>query len=192
MIIRTMIIIILYIPAFFLAMRYNMHMFQLNGYKNGEHLNRLKKNLRQQWLLIFTFCLGLIRFFLPWLVLDILLYLTLILVSLVYNAMRRLNTKKKLVYTARVKRMIAAIFIITALIIVLSVLLLDISRLSGVLAMLVGMQLLMNVISNLINHPVEWGVKQYYINDAKRKLKGSPDLKIIGVTGSYGKTSVKF
>lgn len=192
MIIRTMITIILYIPAFFLAMRYNMHMFQLNGYKNGEHLNRLKKNLRQQWLLIFTFCLGLIRFFLPWLVIDILLYLTLILVSLVYNAMRRLNTKKKLVYTARVKRMIAAIFIITALIIIIFAILLDISRLSGVLAMLVGMQLFMNVISNLINHPVEWGVKQYYINDAKRMLKGSPDIKIIGVTGSYGKTSVKF
>ena len=192
MIFRTVITIILFIPAFFLAMRYNMHMFQLNGYKNGEHLNRLKKNLRQQWLLIFTFCLGLIRFFLAWLVLDILLYLTLLLVSLVYNAMRRLNTKKKLVYTARVRRMIACIFIITAVIIVLSVSLLDINRLSGVLAMLVGMQLLMNVISNLINHPVEWGVRQYYINDAKRMLKESTDLKIIGVTGSYGKTSVKF
>ena len=192
MIFRTVITIILFIPAFFLAMRYNMHMFKLNGYKNGEHLNRLKKNLRQQWLLIFTFCLGLIRFFLAWLVLDILLYLTLLLVSLVYNAMRRLNTKKKLVYTARVRRMIACIFIITAVIIVLSVSLLDINRLSGVLAMLVGMQLLMNVISNLINHPVEWGVRQYYINDAKRMLKESTDLKIIGVTGSYGKTSVKF
>lgn len=192
MIFRIVITIILFIPAFFLAMRYNMHMFQLNGYKNGEHLNRLKKNLRQQWLLIFTFCLGFIRFFLSWLVLDILLYLALILVSLVYNAMKRLNTKKKLVYTARVKRMIACIFIITSIIIVLSVSLLDLSRLSGVLAMLVGLQLLMNVISNLINHPVEWGVRQYYINDAKRMLKESPDLKIIGVTGSYGKTSVKF
>ena len=192
MIIRTVITIILYIPAFFLAMRYNMHMFQLNGYKNGEHLNRLKKNLRPQWLLIFTFCLGLVRIFLPWLVLDILAYLTLILVSLVYNAMRRLNTKKKLVYTARVKRMVATIFIVTALVIILSLIFLDIKRFTGVLMILTGLQLIMNVFANIINHPIEWGVKQYYINDAKRMLKGSPDLKIIGVTGSYGKTSVKF
>lgn len=192
MIYRTIITFILFIPAFFLAMRYNMHMFQLNGYKNGEHLRRLKNNLRQQWLLIFIFCLGLIRFFLPWLVLDIILYLTLLLVYLVYNAMRRLNTKKKLVYTARVKRMIAAIFVINAVILVLSLIFLDISRISGILAMLTGLQLIMNVVSNTINHPLEWGVKQYYINDAKRMLRESRDLKIIGVTGSYGKTSVKF
>lgn len=192
MLIRTIVAAILYIPAFFLAMRYNMHMFQLNGYKNGEHLNRLKKNLRQQWLLIFMFCLGVLRLFLPWLVLDILLYLTLLLVSLVYNAMRRLNTKKKLVYTARVKRMIATIFTVTALIIALTAIFLDISRLSGVFAILIGIQLIMNVVSNTINHPVEWGVRQYYINDAKRMLRESKDLKIIGVTGSYGKTSVKF
>ena len=192
MLIRTIITIILYIPAFFLAMRYNMHMFQLNGYKNGEHLNRLKKNLRQQWRLIFNFCLGLVRIFVPALIMDILIYLTLLLTILVYNAMKRLNTKKKLVYTARVKRMIGTIFTLSALIIALSVIFLDISRLTGILTMLVGAQLIMNVAANTINHPVEWGVKQYYINDAKRILRESPDLKIIGVTGSYGKTSVKF
>ena len=189
---RTIIAIILWIPAYFLAMRHNMHMFQLNGYKNGEHLNRLKKNLRQQWLLIFTFCLGILRFFPPWIVLDILLYLTFILVYLVYNAMRRLNTKKKLVYTARVKRMVATIFILTAVIIILSAIFLDLNRLTGVLAMLTGIQLIMNVVANTVNHPIEWGVKQYYINDAKRMLRESPNLKVIGVTGSYGKTSVKF
>ena len=192
MIIRTIIAAILFFPAFSLALRHNMHMFQLNGYKNGEHINRLKKNLRQQWLLVFTFCLGILRCFLSWIVLDILVYLTFLLVILVYNAMKRLNTKKKLVYTARVKRMIVTIFLITALIMILALIFLDICRLTGVLAMLVGSQLMMNVISNLINHPVEWGVKQYYINDAKKILKGSPNLKIIGVTGSYGKTSVKF
>ena len=110
MLIRNLITIILYIPAFFLAMRYNMHMFQLNGYKNGEHLNRLKGNLKRQWLLVFIFILGCIRLFLTWFILDILIYLTLLLVILVYNAMKKLNTKKKLVYTARVKRMVATVF----------------------------------------------------------------------------------
>ena len=192
MLVRTIIAIILFIPAFYLAMRYNMHMFQLNGYKNGEHLNRLKGNLRRQWLLIFTFCLGFVRLFLSWLLLDILIYLTFLPVILVYNAMKRLNTKKKLVYTARVKRMIATIFTVTAIIIALAVIFPDLSCLTGILAMLVGIQLIMSVAANCINHPVEWSVKQYYINDAKRMLRESGDLTIIGVTGSYGKTSVKF
>ncbi|MCR5422000.1 MAG: UDP-N-acetylmuramoyl-tripeptide--D-alanyl-D-alanine ligase [Lachnospiraceae bacterium] len=173
-------------------MRYNLHMFQLNGYKNDEHLNRLKKNLRQQWLLIFTFILGFTRVMLPYLIFDIIGYITLLLVILVYNAMRRLNTKKKLVYTARVKRMIGTICIVNLIIIVVSFIFLDIKRVGGCFLMLVGLQLIMNVVSNLINHPLEWGVKQYYINDAKKMLKENPSLNIIGVTGSYGKTSVKF
>ncbi len=45
---------------------------------------------------------------------------------------------------------------------------------------------------NLINHPVERGINRRYINDASRILRGMPNLKIIGVTGSYGKTSVKY
>ncbi len=189
---RTILMAILFIPAFFLAMRYNMHMFQLNGYKNGEHLNRLKKNLRQQWLLIFTFVLGLIRLFVPFTVLDILGYLTLLLVILVYNAMKRLNTKKKLVYTARVKRMTVTLILIGCVIIVCSVIFLDTNRINGVLLILVGIQLIMNVVANSVNHPIEWGVRQYYINDAKRMLRESENLTVIGVTGSYGKTSVKF
>jgi UDP-N-acetylmuramoylalanine-D-glutamate ligase len=35
-------------------------------------------------------------------------------------------------------------------------------------------------------------VRKHYINDAKKMLKSCPDLKIIGITGSYGKTSMKF
>ena len=35
-------------------------------------------------------------------------------------------------------------------------------------------------------------VTNYYINDAKKMLRSVPDMKIIGVTGSYGKTSVKY
>jgi UDP-N-acetylmuramoyl-tripeptide--D-alanyl-D-alanine ligase len=42
-----------------------------------------------------------------------------------------------------------------------------------------------------INKPVETAVNNYYINDAKRILADMPRLKIVGITGSYGKTSVK-
>ncbi|MBR5765360.1 MAG: UDP-N-acetylmuramoyl-tripeptide--D-alanyl-D-alanine ligase [Lachnospiraceae bacterium] len=173
-------------------MRHNMHMFQLNGYKNGEHLRWLKKNIRQQWLLILMLVHGVNRLVFPAFAHDIMGWINLLLIILVYNAMRRLNKKKKLVYTARVKRMIATIAAVSLIALVLSFMFLDLKRISGVLMILVSLQLILNVVANTINHPIEWGVRQYYINDAKRMLKGSAGLTVIGVTGSYGKTSVKF
>lgn len=192
MFIRTLITAALSVPAFYLTMRYNMHMFQLNGYKNREHINWLKKNIRQQWLLIAGIVIGLVRCAAPCLALDIICYLTLALIILVYRAMKRLNTKKKLVYTARVKRMIAAILIVTAVIAAAVGVFAGVRRLSGVFLILVSAQFFMNLISNTINRPVESGINRHYVNDAKRRLKETPGLKIIGITGSYGKTSVKF
>lgn len=190
--IRTLIMLVLAIPALFLTMRYNMHMFQLNGYKNSEHINWQKKNIRQQWLLFFALVLGIIRLIFPYIGIDIICYLTLGLIILVYNAMKRMHVKKKLVYTPRVKRMIATILIVTVLILLAVCLLTDIRYWSGALLMLVSAQFWMNMISNVINHPIEVAVNQHYINDAKKKLKEVPGLQIIGVTGSYGKTSVKY
>lgn len=192
MVIRTLIIAVLSIPAFWLTMRYNMHMFQLNGYKNGEHVNWLKKNIRQQWLLVVGLILGLIRIIVPNLVVDVIACLMLLLIILVYRAMKRLNTKKKLVYTPRVKRMIVTNLLLSAIIIVVAFLLGGIKPLGGVFLILLSSQFFMNIVTNIVNHPIEAGVNQHFINDAKRKLKEVPGLKIIGVTGSYGKTSVKF
>jgi UDP-N-acetylmuramoyl-tripeptide--D-alanyl-D-alanine ligase len=39
--------------------------------------------------------------------------------------------------------------------------------------------------------PVERAINRHYVNDARRILAEMPDLKVIGITGSYGKTSTK-
>ena len=192
MIVRTIIAAALAAYALFLTMRHNMHMFQLNGYKNDEHINWIKKNLRQQWLLGFGLVLGVLRIIFPLLVLDILIYLTLLLDILVYRAMRRLNTKKKLVYTARVKRMIVTILVIVGVIVTLTAVFFDIGPMTGVLMVLVSAQWCLNLMANVINHPIEKAISRYFINDAKRMLSETPNLTVIGVTGSYGKTSMKF
>ena len=49
----------------------------------------------------------------------------------------------------------------------------------------------MVVIANYINAPLEKLVGLYYIKKATNKLKTLNNLKVIGVTGSYGKTSSK-
>jgi UDP-N-acetylmuramoyl-tripeptide--D-alanyl-D-alanine ligase len=40
--------------------------------------------------------------------------------------------------------------------------------------------------------PIEKGINRWYINDAKKILKGMGKLVVIGITGSYGKTSTKY
>lgn len=48
------------------------------------------------------------------------------------------------------------------------------------------------VAANFINRPVEACVRRGFINDAQKILKRQPDLVVIGITGSFGKTSTKF
>ncbi|MDE5915312.1 MAG: hypothetical protein K2G71_01915, partial [Duncaniella sp.] len=47
------------------------------------------------------------------------------------------------------------------------------------------------IAANTLLKPVEARINRKYYDDAKRIIDGMPDLKIIGVTGSYGKTSTK-
>ena len=47
------------------------------------------------------------------------------------------------------------------------------------------------LLCDILNKPIEKMVNNHYINDAKRILESLPNLRVIGVTGSYGKTTVK-
>lgn len=192
MAVRTFIFVILSVPAYYFTMRYNMHMFQLNGYKNQEHINWLKKNIKKQWLLIFGIFMGGVRLVQSYFLVDVVCYFTLFLILVVYRAMKRINVKKKLVYTPRVKRMLAVNLTITIIVFVMVRFCLGGRYLSGAMLILVSVQFLMNVVVNIVNYPIEMSINKYYINDAKRKLKEVSEIKIIGITGSYGKTSIKF
>lgn len=200
------------VPAFWLTMRYNMHMFQLNVYMNGEQRAWIRKNFHLQWILVFAMVLGIISMLVPfagirWLtyLFVALCWLTLTVIILVYRVMKQMNQKKKLVFTPRVKRMVACIIALCVLFLAVAVFAgLKIAGpeagmagnaftlLPGMLTFLVGSQLWMQMLAKTINAPTEKGINNHYINDAKSILRSNPDLTIIGVTGSYGKTSVKF
>ena len=180
---------------FVLCVRYNMHMLQLNGYKTGEHMRWLKKNLlRQRFFVVYgvSFALALIFVILRANVLFMLIPAALSLLPLVgYNVLRLTNTKKKLVFTMRVKRLIAAYAVIVALIgIGTSFIAHNLFFCAPPFMLLVTPFFLPFV--NFLMKPVEKAVGNSFINDAKRKLKENPGLVIIGITGSYGKTSLKF
>ena len=111
--------------------------------------------------------------------------------------------KKPFKYTARVKRMLVTFFILIAAIFVgafFSAKMTDINGsqrfVNNLPFIIVGCGLYLTPIlvplSNLINKPIETAINNWYINDAKKKLKSMPNLHKVGITGSYGKTSMKF
>jgi len=165
-----------------LAIRFYIHMFQLNAYKPGAQARWILRNGRR-WAALFIPLAG---GFLFW----------------------PRGAKKPLVYTARVKRMLvtaAALQLLYLAAFAEAYYLLimrgepsDYFVLSlGACWMLFGgytLQFLAPwtvLLANAVNAPIEHAIRRHYIHEAKEKLENSPNLTIIGITGSYGKTSVK-
>ncbi len=101
---------------------------------------------------------------------------------------------KKLVLTARIKRLFVCAFVLVAALILGFALLGD--TLSMTCRMLLFAASVVSPVLTLacwaLTAPIEKAVARFYINDAKRILREHKGLKVIGVTGSYGKTSTKF
>ena len=184
-------LLVSWLCSFAMLTVYNTHMFQLNSYKPHEQ----RAWYRDKFLPAFVGRnLGVI-FTLPLLcfcgragiVLSIFLY------AVTAYLGRPRKAKKPLVYTARVKRMLATDGVLTALTLLAAILLhrwpLGWGLLLPVAHFVAGFYLLA---ANWLNKPIEKSINNRYINDAKRMIDSSPNLKVVGITGSYGKTSVKF
>ncbi|MDD4079840.1 MAG: UDP-N-acetylmuramoyl-tripeptide--D-alanyl-D-alanine ligase [Eubacteriales bacterium] len=187
------------LPAGRLLVQY----FQLSSYQFGGFLRTLsRQRARVFWPGLALTLLSVLFTFLaslsadgPWL-LETLLSLAaagLILLSgsaIGFFAYQEKKAKKKLVVTPRVKRLGVA-WLVVALIV--SGLLRRL-YVMGISALVVPALLpLWLVIAALIMWPVEKGIQLLYQTDAKRILEGykKSGLTAIGITGSYGKTTVK-
>lgn len=100
---------------------------------------------------------------------------------------------KKLVFTGRIKRLFAAVIIIFALLIALFEINFRSFTFCVTISMLLGIvSPVLTIVIWLITKPIEWIFSKWYINDAKKILKKQSGLTVIGITGSYGKTTTKF
>ena len=116
-------------------------------------------------------------------------------------ALARKKYKKPLVMTARAKRLLTVDFLVT-LIIAGLVMSASFAGLLGkrpmpwyaiavTLLVVYCISHIIMLISAFLLRPVEEGINRKFYNRAKETLESMPDLKIIGITGSYGKTSTK-
>ena len=173
------------------AIKY-MHFFQLNSYKFAEHKGWLRRNagpLSFTAILSASLALGSV-------VGGTFGLIQTIIVCLIYAAVSKPKskklTKKPLVYTARVKRMLVTEAVISVAFISLWVMIFSRDLLIPGIGILLLFAPYLNLMANFINSPIEKAIANYYVNDAKKMLRSHPSLKVVGVTGSYGKTGTKY
>lgn len=179
-------IILEYIVNLILLLLFHMHMFQLNSYFFKKHMHWMKTNIKKILIQIFQILISVILLAFNNIVLNI--FCILVLAFSIYYNFPKNKAKISLNYTNRIKRMfITEIFLITCIFFIKGIQ-------NGVYIKLCILNLLspiICIIANFINSPIELLIHKKYIRQAKKILQSMPNLIVIGVTGSFGKTSVK-
>ncbi len=171
---------------------YFTHMLQLNSYRPERYKKWCAENDKR--IVTLPRLLPVLNVMLLWVygrVENWLLYAIaagVLLLTALLNLPKK--AKKPLVVTARVWRLFLTQAVLCAGIACLG-LFLGVQRgvaLVGVASMVIW---LWTGLANILNIPIEKKIAGGYVADARRILTQVPNLTVIGVTGSYGKTSVK-
>ncbi|BEP30280.1 Mur ligase family protein [Helicovermis profundi] len=180
---------------------HDLHMFQLNSYRQERYLKWYRKKyskfIKDYDVMLL---LGSIIFIIAYTNFDnliikvIITIFSAILISIsVFIYVFRIsneNVKKKLVYTNRIKRLIGTLGIIYFVFSVTVIFSNNIILI--ILAIILNVFSFISILlSNYINKPIELKIKNKFYKDAKNILESNKHLTVIGITGSYGKTSTK-
>ena len=173
--------------AFFLLIaKYDIHMFQLSSYRYSRYFRWLVPGniISQKRFIAFMMLV-------PALVPNYVGvgFATGITIGAWAVAWRE-KFKTPLVYTMRVKRLFATNILLFVAITALTLLFATEWATVIIAATLLLSNFLM-LLANLVNTPIEKAINRHYYNDAKRIIDSHKGLIIIGVTGSFGKTSTK-
>lgn len=183
-----------------LNFKHDIHMLQQNSYRLPRYWKYLRQDIGSTWRLVDVALLFLVFSTL----LDVrlsALFVALVSISKIWLILRK-KFKKPLVFTKRVWRLYSVSSVISIVVYVTVVLVAN-GKASLPLgyaapALSLGVLLLMTIFSWAIVMlavvalmPVEKMINRKYWNEAASILRSMPDLKVIGITGSYGKTSTK-
>ena len=181
------------IVVFIFKAKHYAHMLQQNSYRNERFLKWYKDYLNKKRgvyiEVLFLIGLFILLFFqqnISAFLLSI-LYLSAILVRYKYR-----SVKKALVITNRVKRIFICFTIVTVLILLLNYIILG--EWSTYIYPILFVLLIFPIYTIAINYflkPIELNISNRYLKDAKNILSQKKNLTVIGITGSYGKTSTK-
>jgi len=183
----------------FVKNKKSLHMLQQNLYnENNRYMKWIKKNLKSVFVTLdfISLVLIIVAYLLDNNLSTVLVIIALVLYVLesirIINNRKTEQVKKPLVITKRVRRLIFTNVILFAAPIIIYL----INHSNGYLMLLVEaiityFSYFIIWVAKVINTPAEKFVYKYYETQAKTKLKSMSHLKVVGITGSYGKTSSK-
>lgn len=180
---------------FIYKMKHGFHMLQLESYFNNRYNGWLNKNKKEkiilrdliliipEIILIFNVKAGVI--------------VGIIFSLLLFMSRQNYKVKKPLAYTKRVKRLFATSTAIMGILAIIANICLYFntyacSAVLLILSLVTVLSSYMVIIVNSINKPIENSINNGFIKKAENKLKSFNNLKVIGITGSYGKTTTKY
>lgn len=179
----------------------DIHIFQQNSYRPERYWRWLRANFMPAWRLVDVALL-----FLVWaILLKPAVAAVIVAIALIIKCvlLLRAKYKKPLVFTRRVWRLytVTGVLAMAAYLpFVLVTFLRPQTTESAGHSLAVALAALLIIcifswmvvmLAAFILTPVEKGINARYRNDAVARLRSMPDLKVIGVTGSFGKTSTK-
>lgn len=183
-----------------LNFKHDIHMLQQNSYRLERYWKYLKSDIGSSWRLVDVAMLFLLFANLLDYRLSILI-ISIVCITKVFMIFQK-KYKKPLVFTKRVWR-IYTVVILLSLAIYIPAIILTWNK-TGILQSYAGAQislgilLIMTIFSWVIImlavvllSPVEKIINRKYWNEASKILRNMPGLTVIGITGSYGKTSTK-
>ena len=182
-----------------LELKRDLMMLQQNSYRNERYMRWLKSSQDTTSMPRLTACVVLGFSIATYCPTNVAMYL--IILFAVFNSVRLLRAKykKPLVFTNRARRIYGVAVAISVIVIAgVSVAVGDLNKINSILSICGFAGLFLYIASHMVIYaanvvlaPVEKNINKKYYNDAARILTSMPDLKIIGITGSYGKTSTK-
>ena len=187
---------IIYLVYVFLRSKESLHMLQQNKYNRKKtYLKWLVKNLDKGFKNpSFIFLILIIFIFIKNKMIIVAIF-GLIYIFLIMNLLNKQEQNKlPLKYTSRMKRLVFTNMLMHIIPILIMSLYVNDKTLVyyylvlGLIAFLNSIYILLAL---LINTPVESLVGFYYKRKAVHKIRSMQNLKVIGITGSYGKTSSK-
>ena len=189
-------LIIVFCSLFYLLLltKKNIHMLQQNFY--NENNRYLKWGIKKisNILDLNSLLLLLLNFINLFFQNNIILFLNILYLGLyLYEKKKQKNTfyKLPLKFTSRVKRLYFTNIIIYLLLIIIYFITKDIYIFNFIYSILISLSFFVVYLSNILNIPLEKIVFHHYKSTAVKKLKSYNNLEVIGITGSYGKTSSK-
>lgn len=189
---KILILLIIYI-CIVLRTQDNLQVFQQNYYnENNRYIKWIFKNRRKiiNYLDIILLLINGLNIVLQN---NYVIYLNIIyIIDILISIKKRKNVEIKLPlkYTFRIIRLCFTIFIINIIPFILFIFNHSYYLLILNYSILLIFNFFIIYLSNIINIPIEKYVFNYYKNIAKKKLKDA-HTEVIGITGSYGKTSTK-